>query len=185
MPILPSEPDLYPPSLLDEPATGSDGQQWWAMYTLARREKDLMRRLRALDISFYAPLVTNRTRSPSGRVRESYVPLFTSYVFVRGTQEHRQRALTTNCVSRCLEVPDAQRLVYDLGQIRRLIEVGAPLTIEARIEPGRRVRVRSGPMMGLEGIVVQRRGRDRLVVAVEFLGQGASVMLEDFQVEPL
>ena len=37
----------------------------------------------------------------------------------------------------------------------------------------------------LEGIVVKRRGKDWLVVAVRFLQQGASVLLEDFQVEPL
>jgi transcriptional antiterminator RfaH len=88
-------------------------------------------------------------------------------------------------VSRCLGVPDAGQLVHDLRQIHRLIELDAPLTVEARIERGRRVRVRSGPMAGLEGTVIQRRGKDWLVVAVEFLGQGASVLLEDFQVEPL
>ena len=144
-----------------------------------------MRRLRALDIPFYSPLVAKRTRSPSGRVRESYVPLFASYVFVFGSEAERHKALTTNCISRCLTVSDAGQLVSDLRQIRRLIELDAPLTIEARIEPGRRVRVRSGPMMGMEGTVVKRRGKAWLVVAVEFLQQGASVLLEDFQVEPL
>ena len=185
MPILPSEPDLFPPQLLEQLVPAEADARWWAMYTMARREKELMRRLRALDIGFYAPVVTKRTRSPGGRVRASYVPLFASYVFVLGSQEQRQQALTTNCISRCLEVPNPTQLVYDLRQIRKLIELDAPLTIEARIEPGRRVRVRSGPMTGLEGLVVKRRGKDWLVVAVEFLGQGASVLLEDFQVEPL
>ena len=186
MPILPSEPDIYPADLLEQPldSAGSDAG-WWALYTLARREKELMRRLRGMGISFYAPVVSKRTRSPGGRIRESFVPLFTSYVFVRGTNEERQQALTTNCISRCLEIADPSRLVHDLQQIHRLIALDAPLTIEARIEPGRRVRVRSGPMTGLEGLVVQRRGKDWLVVAVEFLGQGASVLLEDFQIEPL
>jgi transcription antitermination factor NusG len=184
MPILPSELDLFPPELLEQPALGATSQ-WWAMYTRARREKELMRRLRALEIGFYAPLVTKRTRSPGGRTRASHVPLFASYVFVLGSEEERQRALTTNCISRCIEVPDSARLVHDLRQVRQLIALDAPLTLEARIEPGRRVRVRSGPMTGLEGLVVKRRGKDWLVVAVEFLGQGASVLLEDFQVEPL
>ncbi len=185
MPILPSEPDIYPPGLLDNPSESGSGAQWWALYTLARREKELMRRLRALNISFYAPIVAKRTRSPGGRARESFVPLFASYVFVHGDNDERQRALTTNCVSRCIDVADPQKLVHDLNQIRRLIASNVPLTIEARLEPGRGVRVRSGPMAGLEGRVVQRRGKDWLVVAVEFLGQGASVLLEDFQVEPL
>jgi transcriptional antiterminator RfaH len=186
MPILPREADIFPPELLDERAADASGnRQWWAMYTLARREKELMRRLRGLNIAFYAPLVHKRSRSPGGRVRESYVPLFASYVFVFGTPADRQRALTTNCVSRSLAVSDQAQLVRDLRQIRRLIDLDAPLTVEARIEPGRRVRVRSGPMAGLEGTVSKRRGRDWLVVAVEFLGQGASVLLEDFQVEPV
>ncbi|MGD9722082.1 MAG: transcription termination/antitermination NusG family protein [Pirellulales bacterium] len=186
MPILPREPDIYPAELLQPLEHGdASAQPWWAMYTMARREKELMRRLRALDIPFYSPLVHKRTRSPGGRVRESYVPLFPSYVFVRGGEAERQKAFTTHCVSRTLAVTDVSRLVTDLRQIQRLIELDAPLTVEARIEPGRRVRVRSGPMAGLEGTVTKRRGRDWLVVAVEFLQQGASVMLEDFQVEPL
>jgi transcriptional antiterminator RfaH len=186
MPILPREADLFPAGLLDEPAGDeARGGQWWAMYTLARREKELMRRLRGLQIGFYSPLIHKRSRSPGGRVRESYVPLFASYVFVYGTPADREKSLATNCISRSLAVPDPARLVSDLRQIRRLIDLDAPLTVEARIEPGRRVRVRSGPMAGLEGTVIKRRGRDWLVVAVEFLGQGASVLLEDFQVEPV
>ncbi len=184
MPILPREPDIYPAELLDDAPDGTADGAWWAMYTLARREKELMRRLRAMEIPFYAPLVHKRARSPGGRMRESYVPLFASYVFVLGDEHQRQQTLASNCVSRCLSVPDAGQLVHDLRQVRHLIELDAPLTVEARIEPGRRVRVRSGSMAGLEGTVVKRRGKDWLVVAVEFLGQGASVMLEDFQVEP-
>jgi transcriptional antiterminator RfaH len=185
MPILPLEPALFPEGLLDEPSREDADTAWWAMYTLARREKELMRRLRGLGVGHYGPLVKHRSRSPGGRTRESYIPLFAGYVFVRGNPQHRQLALTTNCVSRCLEVPDSTRLIHDLRQIRQLIETEAPLTPEARIEPGRRVRVRSGSMAGVEGTVVKRRGKDWLVVAVEFLRQGASVLLEDFQVEPL
>ncbi len=93
--------------------------------------------------------------------------------------------LTTNCISRCLTVPDAGQLVEDLRQIRRLILAGAPLTLESRIQPGTPVRVRSGPLLGVEGVVVRRQNRERLLVAVRFLQQGASLLLEDFQVEPI
>src|SRR3990170_2361269 len=134
MPILPGQADIFPPGLLDRDVNGDpSGAQWWAMYTMARREKELMRRLVALEIPYYSPLVHKRARSPGGRVRESYVPLFASYVFVLGDQQQRHQALTTNCVSRTLIVPDALRLVDDLRQIRRLIELHAPLTVEARI----------------------------------------------------
>lgn len=46
MPILPAEPDVYPDDLLDvEPPSDETAAQWWALYTLPRREKELMRRL--------------------------------------------------------------------------------------------------------------------------------------------
>ena len=103
-----------------------------------------------------------------------------------GDDDARQQALTTKCVSRTLAVPEGARLVNDLQTNLAVAGAGdALLRPEARLEPGRRVRVRSGSMLGLEGTVVKRRGGDWLVVAVEFLQQGVSVLLEDFQVEPL
>jgi hypothetical protein len=74
-------------------------------------------------------------------------------------------------------------LVEDLRQIRRLIEANVPLTPEARLEPGQRIRVSSGSLIGLEGTVIKRHGQQRLLVAVEFLQQGASVQIEDCGVE--
>jgi transcription antitermination factor NusG len=156
---------------------------WWAMYTLARREKELARRLRALEIPHYCPLIRKRFRSPSGRVRESFVPLFPGYVFLCGDQQQRYQALTTNCISRCLEVPDGTQLCRELAQIHQLIESCALVTPEARLEPGRQVRVKSGPMMGMEGTVIRRQGKEWFVIAINFLQRGAAVMLEDYQLE--
>lgn len=184
MPILPREPDIFPDDLLNGYEAPLEwGASWWALHTLPRREKDLVRRLRRLSIPHYSPLIPRRSRSPSGRVRTSHLPLFSGYVFVHGGEEQRYEALTTNCVSRCLEVSDEAKLVYDLRQIQRLIESDAPLSPESRIEAGMKVRIRSGSLVGLEGVVVRRRGRERLLVVVEFLQRGASVELEDFQVE--
>jgi transcription antitermination factor NusG len=144
-----------------------------------------MRRLRSLEISHYGPLVRQRSRSPAGRVRESFVPLFPSYIFLHGDETARHQALATRCVSRVLAVPDGTALVRDLKQVHRLLANDAPVMPESRLEPGQRVRVCSGSMLGLQGTVVKRRGRDWLVVAVEFLQQGVSVLLEDFQLEPV
>ena len=184
MPILPPEGDIHPENLFEDDALGTDPERrWWALYTLPRREKDLMRRLRSLDIAHYGPLVKKRNRSPSGRVRTSQVPLFAGYVFLCGDEGARYQAMTTNCISRCLDVDDAEQLLHDLRQIRRLILSDKPMTPEARIQPGTQVRIRTGPLAGMEGVVVKRRGGDRLLVVVKFLQQGASIQIEDFQVE--
>ena len=187
MPILPKQRDIFPDDLLD---AGADdvhptAARWLAFYTLARREKDLMRKLEAAAIPFYCPLVRRRLRSPGGRTRESFVPLFPGYVFSRVDDEQRRAALATNTVARWIPIGDERMLVDDLRAIKRLVDSEQPLTPEARLEPGQAVRVRSGALRGLEGTVVKRRGIQRLMVAVRFLNQGASIELEDVDLERL
>lgn len=186
MPILPRQADIFPENLLEQttPANHPDAK-WWALYTLSRREKELMRQLYRMGVPFCAPLIKKRNRSPKGRTRISHVPLFASYVFLCGDNDEREQAFKTNCVSRFLPVPDPVRLVHDLRQVQQLISLDAPLTPEKRLSPGKRVRVRTGTLAGLEGVVIQRRGQDRLLVSVKFLQQGASVQLEDYLVEPI
>ncbi|QDV68547.1 transcriptional activator RfaH [Rosistilla carotiformis] len=181
MPILGEEPDIFPETVLelpDEPDT-----QWWALYTRSRQEKQLMRKLRELEIGHYSPVISRRYKSPAGRVRTTHLPLFANYVFVRGTGEARYEAVSTGCVSRCIEIADPTQLVTDLRQIRNLIDTGAALAPEERLVPGDLVRVKSGPFAGFEGTVVQRDGQRRLIVAVRFMNQGASAALDDCQLD--
>lgn len=184
MPILPKQRDTFPGSLLEEPIP-ADGRGWVAFYTLSRREKDLMRKLEGVSVPFYSPLVKRRLRSPGGRTRISYVPLFPGYVFSLVDDDQRRAALATNTVARWLPIGDADAFVADLRNIKRLIDTDQPLTPEARLEAGQPVRVRSGPLRGIEGTVVKRRSGERLVVAVRFLNQGASIELEDIDLERL
>lgn len=73
----------------------------------------------------------------------------------------------------------------DTGNIHQLIEARAPMTVEQRLQPGRQVRVKSGAFKGLEGVVIERRGQNRLLVVVHYIQQGISMAIEDFMVEPL
>jgi transcription antitermination factor NusG len=186
MPILSRTVDLYPHDLFDREDLGTIGDsRWWALYTLSRREKDLMQRLRALKIPFYGPTIEKHYRSPAGRFRTSYIPLFANYVFLYGDDLQRYDAQSTNCVSRYVPIVQGEQLTRDLRQIYELIQAGVPLTPEARLQPGRRVRVRTGTFRGHEGIIIRREGKTRLLVAVNFLQQGASLQLEDCEVEYL
>lgn len=186
MPILERETDLYPEDLFEREELGEErDQRWWVFYTRSRREKEMMRKLLAMDVPFYGPMVPQPRRSPSGRTRTAYLPLFANYVFVYGDSSDRHAALTTNCVSRSIEVADGAGLSRDLHQIHRLIENGALLTPERRLEAGSRVRVRTGAFQGLEGVVIKRQGRMRLLISVNFLQQGASLTLGDCEVEPV
>ena len=102
-----------------------------------------------------------------------------------GSEEERVRSLTTNRVSRILTVVEPEQLHKDLQGISRLIASGAPFAVESRFSPGKSVRIRRGNLAGLEGTVLTRRGKTRLVVSVNFLQKGASIEIDDFMLEPI
>ncbi len=188
MPLIGPERCLFPDHLLSEEfqAQGQEaGKHWRVLYTRSRMEKELMRRLVAKGTPFYAPIIENRYRSPAGRQRTSYLPLFSNYVFLFGAEPDRYDAVTSGCVSRSLDVPAESEFVWDLRRIRALIDTGAQIMAESKIEAGDRVRIKSGSMLGLEGVVFKRHGQSRLLVMVDFLQHGASIELPDWEVERL
>lgn len=184
MPILASETNVFPANLLDDFTTASSERRWWAVYTRSRMEKSLARQLLAMEIPFYLPLIP-RTTNIGGRRVKSLLPLFGGYLFMYGTDGERVQTLGTNRVSQLWATSRVDDLTRDLQNVRTLIESGVPLTPEGRLQPGQRVRVKTGLLMGLEGVVVSRRGEDRLLIAVNFLQQGVSIQIHDYQVESI
>jgi transcriptional antiterminator RfaH len=187
MPILAAETNLNPSDLLDSNFLQNLDQEqcsWWIFYTRPRQEKSLARDLLQRDIAFYLPLVTRRVLTRSRPVR-SLVPLFDGYLFVYGSNDDRLRALMTNRAAHVFRCHEGNQLAADLQRIQRLIESGAPLTLEARLQPNQSVRVRSGPLADLEGTVLRRKNQTRLVVWVKMLHQGVSLEIEDCLLEPV
>jgi len=184
MPILDAEPSVYPDNLLDELAVTDTERCWWVVYTRARQEKALARQLHALGVPFYLPLVP-KVSMMGGRRVKSLLPLFSSYVFMFGDDVERIKTCDTKRVAHMFAPSSAQYVTRDLRYVRSLIELGVPLTVEARLLPGQRVRVKHRALLDVEGVIVSRRGGDQLVVAVNFLQQGVSILIDDFQVEPI
>src|SRR5262245_33961515 len=121
MPLLARETDLFPDDLLDSAALVCVADRdWEVVHTLPRREKDLAPRLLALEIPFFRPQVEQRTRSPGGRRRVSYRPMFPGYLFLSAADDQRGQVIDTGCVARLLSVPDPEELLFDLRQIHEL-----------------------------------------------------------------
>lgn len=184
MPFLNREPSVYPDDLLDSAEIHPESSaSWWCLSTVARAEKAVARLLFAQQVPYYCPIIFKRFRSPGGRLRRSYVPLFPGYIFVCGDEAQRTAALKTNKISRSQLVSDRARLLQDLRAIQRAIETGVPLTPESRIVAGDQVRVRSGPFAGYEGYVLRREGKTRLLLAIKFIEQGVSMEIDEAMLE--
>ena len=75
---------------------------------------------------------------------------------------------------------DQKGLWRDLTQIHHLIRSGVPITPEDRLAPGQLVEIKSGPLTGLRGKILKRASEKRLVVEVDFIHRGASILLDVF-----
>ena len=184
MPILPAEPDIFPDDLWDEVAGRHDpSMRWYCLHAKPRQEKAVARELRAQQVAFYLPQVVREDRTPAGRKIRSIIPLFLGYLFLLGDDRQRLVALKGNRLVRVLEVADQGGLVHDLRQVHRMLRSGLTIEPEPAAPVGGRVRIASGPLAGLEGTVVRRGKHDHFVAVVKILGLGATVALEDWQVE--
>jgi transcriptional antiterminator RfaH len=185
MPILPAEVGVYPEGLLEQPPEAcAPGRVWWVLHTRPRQEKSLARQLLEARVSFYLPLIPRRLLL-RGRRLTSHVPLFAGYVFLHADRDERIQALATRRVVRSLEVGDQEALWRDLRQVHRLLATGVPITPEDRLAPGVLVEVRSGPLAGLRGKVLRTASGRRFLVQVDFIQRGASVLMDDWNLEVL
>lgn len=182
MALLPPEPFIHPVDLLSTPPQ-TDGPRWWVLHTRPRAEKALARAAHERGLGFFLPLYRHEWQAHGRRFR-SYLPLFPSYVFLHGDEAARLGSLQTNLVARVISANDQQQLREDLARVYRLMMSPAPLTPEGALEPGTAVTVKSGPFAGLEGKVLRRKKRLRLVVEVRLLGRGVSLEIERWMLQP-
>jgi transcription antitermination factor NusG len=159
---------------------------WFAAYTNSHHEKRVALHCGERQIESFLPLYATCHRWKNGCDKDLELPLFPNYVFVRIDPRERVRVL---------EVPGVVSLV---GFGRTL----APLPdfeIEAlratlghrKIEPhsylviGERVRIKCGPMTGVEGVLVRKKNNFRMVLALDVIMQCVAVEVDADDLEPV
>jgi transcription antitermination factor NusG len=166
-------------------ATIDSQRSWFAVYTASNHEKKVQEQLRLREIETFLPLYTATHRWKNRTTVKVDLPLFRGYVFVRIADTENARVLA---------VPNVRFLV---GDGRKALPLGDD-EIEAlrtglrlgRVDPhpnvkaGARVRIRSGPLAGLEGIVVRKDGQLRVVMSLELIRKSIAVHVSADELEP-
>jgi transcriptional antiterminator RfaH len=185
MPILPAEPECYPPDLWEHESAvkAQADSQWWCLHTKPRQEKSLARDLYNQRLAYYLPQVVREDYTPQGRKTRSIIPFFPSYLFLFGDERARVDALRGNRLVNVLNVVDQATLERDLRQIHQMLRSGLSVSSAHSVSIGSKVKILTGPLEGIEGTVIRRGNRDQFVAVVNFLRQGAVVDLQDWQVE--
>ena len=159
---------------------------WCAAYTSANHEKRVAEQLSVRSVEHFLPLYESVRRWKDRKVRLQ-LPLFPGYVFVRLALRDRLRVLQVPGVARLVGFNGLPCALPD-SEIEAL-KTGLASGVRAEPHPyltvGRRVRVKAGPLEGLQGIVVRRKNRWRLVILLDLIHRAAAVEVEAADLEPI
>ena len=162
----------------------SADRSWYVLYTCVHHEKKVAEQISRRNFSCFLPLYRS-VRRWKDRRKQLELALFPGYVFVHMSLKHKLKVL---------ELPGVVNLVSFNGQpavlpAQEIEALRDRLSKNLQIEPhpylrrGRRVRVRSGALEGLEGIVVRRKDRCRIVFSIDLIQRSLAVEVDEADLE--
>ena len=181
-------PQLETPSL-EQSINAERGLQsrWYAVYTKSRHEKLVQEQFQRRGIESFLPL-RRIERRWSDRRKMVEDPLFKGYLFVKIALVSRWDVLGTTGVVRLVgrsSGEPAEVSERDIATIRRLVESEIQADPFPYLKEGQRVYIRSGPLKGIEGFIVHKDKRCRLVISLDLAMQSVSVQVDEACIEPL
>ena len=159
---------------------------WFAAYTTPRHEKTVTRQLESRSIESFLPLYKSIRRWKNGCRVEIEQPLFPGYVFVRVPRRDSVKVLqlpgVLSIVSSgrkpaALSTTDIEALRSALPH--HLFEPHPYLAV------GHRVRIITGPLTGLIGVVVRKKSGLRVVLSLDLIQQSVAVEIDLDEIEPV
>ena len=167
--------------------SAAPAEMWYAVHTRSRFEKKVASEIAAKNIEQYLPLY-RELHAWKDRRKEVDLPLFPGYVFVRmlDTMENRLAVLRTAGAVRVLGTGDSLDPIpdHEVEGIQRLLRSSLPFCVHPFLREGSRVRVRRGPLEGVEGFLTRVKTQNRLVLTVDMLARSVAteVGLSDVEV---
>lgn len=158
---------------------------WFALQVRTRHETAIAGFLEAKGYEQFVPLYKFKKRW-SDRIKVSEAPLFPGYLFCRLDPQHRLPILKTPGVIQivgCNRIP-APIDESEISAIQTLIASGLQTQPWPFLAVGERVRIESGALRGLDGIVVKMKENHRLVVSITLLRRSVAVEIDSALVEP-
>lgn len=167
-------------------AGASEQAAWWALYTRHQHEKVVAEMLSAKGFEVFLPLYESKRRWKD-RSKVLSLPLFPCYVFVRGGFNRRLQIVTTPGVHMILYHGDRAATIpeVEIDAIRRTVEGSLRVEPHPFLKCGERVRIKRGPLDGVEGVLVRKKNVCRLILSVDMLAQSVAVEVDAIDVEAI
>lgn len=152
---------------------------WFALSVKSRFEKSVANFLANRGYESFLPLYKAR-RQWSDRIKETEVPLFPGYLFCRFDIHNRLPILMIPGVQHVVGGAQLPTPIDDneMNALRTVIHAGLSRQPWPFLEIGDRVKIERGSLAGIEGILLQMKGRHRLVLSVSLLQRSVAVDID-------
>lgn len=152
---------------------------WFALQVRMRHESGVAAYLQGKGYEWFLPLYKSRKRW-SDRIKESEAPLFPGYLFCRFNPQNRLPILKTPGVTQIVGYNHVPVPVdeTEINAIRRLVSSGVPNQPCAFFQVGSRVRIETGALRGIEGILLELKGKRRLLLSITLLQRSVAVEID-------
>jgi transcription antitermination factor NusG len=159
---------------------------WHALRIRSRWEKIAAEVVHGKGYEAFVPLYRKRSHW-SDRVKELDLPLFPGYVFCRGDFSRQPALVTTPGVIGLLKFGGIPAIVSDreIEAMQSVIRSGFYAEPCPYLRDGQRVRVHSGALTGIEGILVRTKSGCRVVLSVETLCRSVAIEINRERVTPI
>jgi transcription antitermination factor NusG len=166
--------------------SASGALNWYALFTRYQHEKPVAQALANKNYEVYLPLC-NVTRQWQARSKQLWLPLFPSYVFIRGGMDRPLQIVSTPGVVHVVRFGGRPAIVSEaqLDAVRKILGSHAAVEPHPYLAHGDRVRVKSGVLAGLEGVLIRKKNLAHLVISMQMLGRSAAVEVEMSNIERL
>lgn len=158
---------------------------WYAAYTSANHEKRVADQLETREVEHFLPSYASVRRWKDRRVTLQ-LPLFPGYVFVRLALRNRLQVLQIPGVAKLVgfgTVP-APLPKDEIEALRTGLAKGLHAEPHPFLTVGQRVRVKQGPLAGLEGVLLRWKGNWRVVLSLELIQRSVAVDVDSSEIEP-
>lgn len=151
---------------------------------MGRRECLVHEFLLAKGYESFLPLYKCR-RQWSDRIKDLELPLFPGYLFCRFNLYHRLPILQTPGILCIVGIGKSPVPISEgeISAVRSVVEARLPAQPWPFLQTGQTVRLRCGPLAGLDGIVVQLKSSCRLVVSIKLLQRSVAAEIDSAWVE--
>jgi transcription antitermination factor NusG len=153
-----------------------NNKKWFVLYIKHNFGKKIEQQCEKLDIEVFFPVITT-IKKWSDRKKEVEVPIFPSYIFINGTEKERLQALSINGVVKSVMFNKeiATLRVSEIETIKRIIGTEKFIDTCNSISVGSKVKVISGPLTGVEGVLAEIKGKKVFSLVLETINSSILV----------